>query len=157
MNRGPSSVWRRPTHFLAFGLGSGMAPFAPGTFGTLAAIPFYWLLSDLPLSVYLLVLLVAGLWGIHLCDRTSRDMGVHDHSGIVWDEFVGYWVTMMAVPFSWPAALWGFAVFRLFDVIKPWPVRFVDRRVTGGFGIMFDDVLAGVYAWSTMHLWFWLH
>ncbi|MCM2131881.1 phosphatidylglycerophosphatase A family protein [Larsenimonas rhizosphaerae] len=153
----PKSIWRNPIHFLAFGLGSGAAPFAPGTFGTLAAIPFYWMLSFLSLPTYLLVVLVAMIVGIYLCGRTSRDLGVHDHSGIVWDEFVGYWLTMAAVPFSWQAALWGFAIFRVFDVIKPWPIRTVDRRVAGGFGIMFDDVLAGVYAWSTMHLWFWLH
>ena len=153
----PKSIWRNPIHFLAFGLGSGAAPFAPGTFGTLAAIPFYWMLSFLSLPTYLLVVLVAMIVGIYLCGRTSRDLGVHDHSGIVWDEFVGYWLPMAAVPFSWQAALWGFAIFRVFDVIKPWPIRTVDRRVAGGFGIMFDDVLAGVYAWSTMHLWFWLH
>ncbi|GHB25208.1 phosphatidylglycerophosphatase A family protein [Salinicola rhizosphaerae] len=157
MNRAPSSVWRRPTHFLAFGLGSGAVPFAPGTFGTLAAIPFYWLLSGLPLTIYFGLMGVATLVGIWLCETTSRDLGVHDHSGIVWDEFVGYWLTMVAVPFSWEAALWGFVVFRVFDIIKPWPIRWVDRRVAGGIGIMFDDILAAVYAWSVMHLWFWLH
>lgn len=157
MNRAPASIWRRPVHFLAFGFGSGAAPFAPGTFGTLAAIPLYWLLSTLPLSIYLAVLGVAGLVGIYLCERTSHDLGVHDHSGIVWDEFVGYLLTMAAVPFSWQAALWGFIMFRVFDVIKPWPVRTVDRRVAGGFGIMLDDVLAGIYAWSVMHVWLWLY
>ncbi|WFF40241.1 phosphatidylglycerophosphatase A [Salinicola endophyticus] len=157
MNRAPKSVWRRPTHFLAFGLGSGAVPFAPGTFGTLAAIPFYWLLSGLPLGLYLGVMGITTLLGIWLCGKTSRDLGVHDHSGIVWDEFVGYWLTMAAVPFSWESALWGFVVFRVFDIIKPWPIRWVDRRVAGGIGIMFDDILAAVYAWSVMHLWFWLH
>ncbi|MCM2972957.1 MULTISPECIES: phosphatidylglycerophosphatase A family protein [Larsenimonas] len=156
MTPAPKSVWRNPVHFLAFGLGSGTVPFAPGTFGTLAAIPFYWLMSSLTLPYYLGILVVTMLVGIYLCGKTSRDLGVHDHSGIVWDEFVGYWLTMAAVPFSWQSALWGFVVFRVFDIIKPWPIRTVDRRVAGGFGIMFDDVLAGVYAWSTMHLWFWL-
>lgn len=157
MNRAPASIWRNPIHFLAFGLGSGAAPFAPGTFGTLAAIPFFWLLSWLPLSLYLLVVLVATAVGIWLCGRTSRDLGVHDHSGIVWDEFVGYWITMAAVPFSWEAALWGFVAFRVFDVIKPWPIRTIDRRVAGGFGIMLDDIVAGIYAWSIIHLWLWLY
>ncbi|WP_027351579.1 phosphatidylglycerophosphatase A family protein [Halotalea alkalilenta] len=157
MNRAPASIWRNPIHFLAFGLGSGAAPFAPGTFGTLAAIPFFWLLSWLPLSLYLLVVLVATAVGIWLCGRTSRDLGVHDHSGIVWDEFVGYWITMAAVPFSWEAALWGFVAFRIFDVIKPWPIRTIDRRVAGGFGIMLDDIVAGIYAWSIIHLWLWLY
>lgn len=156
MNRAPKSVWHNPVHFLAFGLGSGAAPFAPGTFGTLAAIPFYAVLSLLPLSLYMLVILVTALIGIWLCGRTSRDMGVHDHSGIVWDEFVGYWLTMAAVPFSWQAMLWGFIAFRVFDIIKPWPVRTIDRRVAGGFGIMLDDLVAGVYAWCTLHLILWL-
>ena len=97
MNRAPTSVWRRPTHFLAFGLGSGAVPFAPGTFGTLAAIPFYWLLSGLPLTIYMGLLGVATLVGIWLCETTSRDLGVHDHSGIVWDEFVGYWLTLSLI------------------------------------------------------------
>lgn len=156
MNRAPKSVWRNPIHFLAFGLGSGAAPFAPGTFGTLAAIPFYAILSLLPLSLYLLVVAVTACVGIWLCGRTSREMGVHDHSGIVWDEFVGYWLTMAAVPFSWTAIVWGFIAFRVFDIIKPWPVRTIDRRVAGGVGIMLDDLVAGVYAWCTLHLLLWL-
>lgn len=157
MNRCPQSIWRRPVHFFAFGLGSGGVPWAPGTCGTLAAIPFYWLLSELTLGWYLSLVAVAFVIGVWLCDKTSRDLGVHDHSGIVWDEFVGYWITMAAIPFSWEAALWGFVLFRIFDIFKPWPIRWADRRVTGGFGIMIDDVLAGIYAWSTIHLWLWLH
>lgn len=156
MNRAPRSVWHNPIHFLAFGLGSGAAPFAPGTFGTLAAIPFFAGLSLLPLTVYLAVITVAAVIGIWLCGVTSRDMGVHDHSGIVWDEFVGFWLTMAAVPFSWTAVLLGFVAFRLFDIIKPWPVRTIDRRVAGGLGIMLDDLVAGIYAWCTVHLILWL-
>ena len=114
-------------------------------------------MAELPLGWYLSICFVAFVVGVWLCDKTSHDLGVHDHSGIVWDEFVGYWLTMAAVPFSWEAALWGFVVFRIFDVFKPWPIRWADRRVAGGFGIMIDDVMAGAYAWSTMHLWFWLH
>ena len=88
-NTAPPSVWRNPVHFLAFGLGSGAAPVAPGTFGTLAAIPLYLLLAPLPLWGYLLAVVTVSLLGIWLCDRTSRDLGVHDHPGIVWDEFAG--------------------------------------------------------------------
>ena len=88
---------------------------------------------------------------------TNSPLPSSSDSGIVWDEFVGYWLTMAAVPFSWEAALWGFVVFRVFDILKPWPIRWADRRVAGGFGIMIDDVLAGIYAWSTIHLWLWLH
>jgi len=145
-NTAPPSVWRNPVHFLAFGLGSGAAPVAPGTFGTLAAIPLYLLLAPLPLWGYLLAVVAVSLLGIWLCDRTSRDLGVHDHPGIVWDEFAGYLVTMIAAPSGWLWIAVGFVLFRLFDILKPWPVRWIDRQVHGGFGIMLDDLLAGVFA-----------
>lgn len=139
-----------PRHFLALGFGSGLVPKAPGTMGTVMAIPFFLLLQQLPLWGYLLVLLGAFLLGIWLCGVTARNLGVHDHPGIVWDEFVGYWLTMTAAPAGWLWVLLGFCLFRIFDIAKPWPIRQVDRRVGGGFGIMFDDVLAGVYAWLVL-------
>ncbi len=148
----PASVWRNPIHFVAFGFGSGAAPVAPGTFGTLAAVPFYLLLQYLPLGSYLLVLVVAFAVGCWLCDITSRDIGVHDHGGIVWDEFVGFWITMIAAPPGWLWIVIGFALFRLFDILKPWPIRWVDKRVHGGFGIMLDDVLAGIFALAALQL-----
>ncbi|MFK7159723.1 phosphatidylglycerophosphatase A [Marinospirillum sp. MEB164] len=146
-NQVPASVWRHPVHFLAFGLGSGAAPWAPGTFGTLAAVPLYFLLAQLTPVLYVLLTLLAFLLGCWLCGKTSRDIGVHDHGGIVWDEFVGYWITMAFLPVNWIWALAGFILFRFFDIIKPWPIRWLDQRVSGGFGIMIDDVLAGIYAW----------
>lgn len=153
MNRAPASIWRNPVHFFAFGLGSGAAPWAPGTVGTAAAVIPYllWIqfLSPLWFGLLLLVTFVIGVW---LCERTSEDLGVHDHSGIVWDEFVGYWLTMFLAPQGWEWALVGFILFRFFDVLKPWPVKWADRRVAGGFGIMVDDVLAGVYAWIGMQI-----
>lgn len=152
MNRAPASVWRNPVHFLAFGLGSGASPWAPGTVGTLAAVPLYFLLASLPLWLYSLLVAAAFWVGCWLCERTSEDLGVHDHSGIVWDEFVGYWLTMLALPVSLGWALAGFILFRFFDIIKPWPIRWADRRVAGGFGIMIDDVLAAVYAGALLHL-----
>ncbi|WP_415055043.1 phosphatidylglycerophosphatase A [Halopseudomonas sp.] len=142
----PASVWRNPIHFLAFGFGSGAIPKAPGTWGTLAAVPFVLIWQQLPLAGYVLVLVVATLLGIWLCDRTAKDMGVHDHGGIVWDEFVGLWLTMLLAPPGWLWLLAGFALFRLFDIWKPWPIGWVDRRVGGGFGIMLDDLLAGLMA-----------
>ncbi len=152
MNAVPHSVWRNPVHFLAFGLGSGAAPIAPGTFGTLAAvIPWFWLQS-LSLPGYLLVVVLAALAGIWLCGRTARDIGVHDHGGIVWDEFVGFWITMIAAPPGWGWLLVGFLLFRLFDILKPWPIRWADTRVSGGLGIMLDDILAGVYALALLQL-----
>ncbi len=150
MPKTPASVWRNPVHFLAFGFGLGAAPVAPGTFGTLAALPFFWLMSPLALPAYLAVLLVLGLVGIWLCHVTSRDLGVHDHSGIVWDEIVGYLITLAAAPPGWEWLLAGFVLFRFFDILKPWPISWLDKQVHGGLGIMLDDVLAGIFAWAVL-------
>jgi phosphatidylglycerophosphatase A len=133
-------------HFFAFGFGSGLAPKAPGTFGTLAAVPIYWLIQDLSWPIYATWLIVTFALGVYWCDRSSKKLGVHDHGGIVWDEFVGYWITMFLAPTGWLWMLLGFVLFRFFDIIKPWPIGWLDRKVGGGFGIMIDDVLAGIYA-----------
>ncbi len=137
---------RNPLHFLSLGFGSGLSPFAPGTCGTLVAIPLYLLLAQLPLWYYLAAVAVAFAIGVYLCGYTSTALGEHDHSGIVWDEFVGFWITMIAVPATWQWILAGFVLFRLFDIVKPWPVKVADAKMKGGFGIMFDDVLAALYA-----------
>lgn len=142
----PASVWRNPVHFLAFGCGSGTVPVAPGTFGTLAALPLYLLLAPLGLWTYLTVTALLAVVGVWLCHVTARDLGVHDHSGIVWDEIVGFLVTMTAAPEGWQWVILGFVLFRLFDIVKPWPIGWADRRVHGGLGIMLDDVLAALYA-----------
>ncbi len=142
----PASVWRNPVHFLAFGLGSGAAPVAPGTFGTLAAVLIYLALPSMGWMWYLLMLLLTFVAGIWLCGKTADDIGVHDHGGIVWDEFVGLWLTMFLAPPGWVWLVLGFVLFRVFDVLKPWPIRWLDRRVAGGFGIMIDDILAGIFA-----------
>ncbi|MDX1803668.1 MAG: phosphatidylglycerophosphatase A [Alcanivorax sp.] len=147
---------RNPVHFLAFGFGSGLAPVAPGTFGTLAAMPVWWLCAQLPLWGYLLATAAVIAVGPSLCGRTSRDMQVHDHPGIVWDEIAGLLVTMIAVPVTAWTALAGFLLFRLFDILKPWPISWLDRRVEGGLGIMVDDLLAGVYAALLLQLGLWL-
>ncbi len=145
---------RNPAGFFALGLGSGLSPVAPGTFGTLAAIPFFLLLQSFSLSipVYLLVLAVAFMFGVWVCDQAGKTLGVHDHGAIVWDEFVGYWVTMCAAPVGWQWVLVGFVLFRIFDIWKPWPIRWADSRVSGGFGVMLDDVLAGIYAFVGLQL-----
>ncbi|MGK0249334.1 MAG: phosphatidylglycerophosphatase A [Oleispira sp.] len=138
---------RNPIHLLAFGLGSGCAPKAPGTFGTLAAIPFWWLfLQDVPLIPYLCVLIAGFAFGVYLCEQTSKDLGVQDHGGIVWDEWIGLWITYIALPAGIEWIIIGFALFRFFDILKPWPIKWLDEQVHGGFGIMIDDVLAGVFA-----------
>jgi phosphatidylglycerophosphatase A len=148
--------FRSPVQFLAFGFGSGLSPRAPGTAGTLVAVPLYWLISDCSLLAYSALLLLAALLGVWICDVASRQLQVHDHPGIVWDEFVGYWITMWAVPADWSWMLVGFVVFRVFDIAKPWPISHLDRQVKGGFGIMIDDVLAGVMACATLHLALWI-
>ena len=146
---------RKPVHFLALGFGSGLIPWAPGTWGTLAAIPLYLLLAQLSLPWYLLAVLLAFAVGVYLCDVTARDAGVHDHPAIVWDEVVGYLITMAAVPLGWQWVLAGFVWFRVFDIVKPWPISLLDRYVKGGFGIMIDDVLAGLFALGAMHALVW--
>ncbi|WP_457668688.1 phosphatidylglycerophosphatase A family protein [Thiolapillus sp.] len=152
MSNKPVPDLKNPVHLLAFGFGSGCAPFAPGTWGTLLAVLLYLPLSLLPLGWYLWVLVLVILSGIWLCGRTSRDLGVHDHGGIVWDEFAGYFVTMIAAPAGWWWIITGFLLFRLFDIWKPWPIGWLDKRVKGGLGIMVDDLVAGGYAWLVMHL-----
>ena len=144
-----------PNHFFAFGFGSGLARKAPGTAGTLVAIPIFWVIQDLSWPLYVSWLLVTFVLGVVWCGRSSRALGVHDHGGIVWDEMVGYWLTMFFAPAGWQWMLLGFILFRFFDILKPWPIGAVDRRVHGGFGIMIDDVLAGVYAWISLQALAW--
>tara|TARA_B100000809_G_scaffold266793_1_gene331620 strand:+ start:3508 stop:4023 length:516 start_codon:yes stop_codon:yes gene_type:complete len=139
-------LFSHPTHFWAFGFGSGLAPKAPGTFGTLAAVPIYVLIQDWSLWFYLPFVLLTYAIGVWFCDRSSKDLGVHDHGGIVWDEMVGYWLTMLLAPKGWLWILLGFVLFRVFDIFKPWPIGPVDEKIHGGMGIMLDDVLAAVYA-----------
>jgi len=140
--------WR---HFLAFGLGSGLSPFAPGTFGTLVAVPLFLLLALLPAWLYAAAVIGAFAFGVWLCGSVSRDLRVHDPGGIVWDEFVGYWITMFLLPVRWEWILAGFLMFRLLDIWKPWPIRWIDRNVRGGLGVMLDDVLAGVVGCLILH------
>lgn len=143
---------RNPWHLLATGFGSGLSPFIPGTVGSVAAIPFWWLMTFLPLQLYSLVVLVGISVGVYLCHRTARDMGVHDHGSIVWDEFIGMWITLMAIPVLngwWVLA--GFVIFRIFDIWKPWPIRWFDKNVHGGMGIMVDDIIAGVVSAAVLY------
>ncbi len=137
---------------LAFGLGSGAAPKAPGTFGTLAAIPLYLLISQLTPWHYLVVVLIMLGFGVWLCDKVAQELGVHDHPGIVWDEWVGFFITMWLAPTGWIWLLLGFGLFRFFDIFKPWPINLLDRNVPGGWGIMLDDLVAGLYAFALIQL-----
>jgi phosphatidylglycerophosphatase A len=140
-----------PVQLLAFGFGAGCAPRAPGTFGTLAGIALYLPLAQLSLPAYAAILLCAAVFGVWLCGTASRRLAVHDHPGIVWDEIVGYLVTMFGLPFGLAWVVAGFVLFRLFDIWKPWPISWLDRRVSGGLGIMVDDVAAGAAACVCLH------
>ncbi len=142
----PKQILSDPVLFLAFGFGSGLAKKAPGTLGTLAAVPIYWLFAQTNIFVYSLLTVAVTITGIWICGIAAEKLGEHDFGGIVWDEIAGYLITMWLVPFTWQAMVIGFLLFRVFDIIKPWPIKWVDQRVEGGFGIMLDDVLAGVFA-----------
>lgn len=153
-------VMSTPVHLLAFGFGSGCAPVAPGTFGTVLGIPLFLILMGLPLPLYLAMTAVLFGFGCWLCGESSRLLGVHDSPGIVFDEVVGFLMT--AVPLLpvlhlsaqplWLGLLLAFVLFRSFDVLKPWPIRWLDRHVHGGFGIMVDDLLAGAFGAASLML-----
>jgi len=143
-----------PWGWLACGFGSGLALLAQGTFGSLAALLPWLALRELPPWLYVLVLLAGFAVGVRACDVAGRALGVDDHRSLVWDEFIGQWLALLpllpallpAAGFSWWMLGAGFALFRLFDVWKPWPIRWFDRRVKGGFGVMIDDAIAGMFA-----------
>lgn len=152
----PDSVWKKPSHFIAFGFGAGTVPFAPGTFGTLMAIPFYLAMQPLSHVSYLIFLILITIGSMWLCDVVSKETKTHDHSGMCLDEIVGYLVTMFAAPKGWLWLIIGFALFRFFDIVKPWPIRQIDEKVKGGFGMILDDVLAGIYSLILIQLFSWL-
>jgi phosphatidylglycerophosphatase A len=141
---------RNPTGFLASGLGIGLLPIAPGTAGTALGVGLYVLIMELSLPWYTLTVLLLFFLGIGLTQAASRQLAVHDHPAIVWDEIVGYLVTMIAAPQHPGWMLMGFVLFRIFDILKPWPIHQIDRGVAGGLGIMLDDVVGGIYAWALL-------
>ena len=145
------TVWRNPIHIIAFGFGAGLAPFAPGTFGTLVALPIFYYCAGISLLNYILIVSACFLAGIWICQITTKNLQTHDHPGIVWDEVVGYLVTMIAVPAEWPWLIIGFLLFRIFDIWKPWPIRVIDQQVKGGLGVMLDDVIAGLFGLAIIH------
>ncbi|GFO72370.1 phosphatidylglycerophosphatase A [Bathymodiolus japonicus methanotrophic gill symbiont] len=135
-----------PVLCLAFGFGSGLARKAPGTFGTLAAVPIYLVLVQANNWVYSIVAVLSSIIGIWICGIAADKLGEHDFGGIVWDEIAGFLITMWFVVFSWQNLIAGFVLFRIFDIFKPWPIRWIDQKISGGFGIMLDDVIAGLMA-----------
>jgi phosphatidylglycerophosphatase A len=160
----PRVILTSPVHFLAFGFGSGLSPKAPGTVGTLVALPVWWLLSGLSLPMNLAAITMLSVLGCWLCGESSRRLGVHDHGGIVFDEIVGFLITALPLmpAFGLPRIpLWmgltaAFVLFRVFDIWKPWPIAALDRRIHGGIGIMLDDIVAAIYAAVLLGLGLWL-
>lgn len=142
-----------PVHCLSLGFGAGLSPAMPGTVGTLLGLILYWPLHPLLGPRLCLVLTVCcALLGIVACGQTARRLGVPDHRAIVWDEVVGYWLTMSLAPTGPVWLVAGFVLFRILDIGKPWPIRWVDRSVGGGLGIMADDLLAAVFAAGILQL-----
>ncbi len=139
-------VFSNPIHLLAYGFGSGLSPKAPGTIGTLVGVLIYLLLMPVPRWAYLLITLLLFLAGIYICGYSARKLGMEDPGAVNWDEVVGFLATMAFAPHGWPWVVLGFALFRFFDILKPWPIRWFDRNLHGGLGIMLDDVVAAVPA-----------
>lgn len=142
-----------PIHFLAVGLGSGLSPIMPGTTGSLMAIPLWLLFYGLQPALYWVLILVTFIFGCFICQKTSDDTHTHDSGHIVWDEFVGMWITLFFIPqlsVMWIAI--AFIAFRIFDMAKPWPIRWFDKRIPGGFGIMVDDVIAAIFSSFTVYI-----
>lgn len=135
---------KSPIMLLAFGFGSGLSRVAPGTVGTLIAAVLWLFLVPLPSLLYLVVVLLCALLGVYICGEAAERLDEHDHGGIVWDEFVGLWIALATIPADWSGLLVGVVLFRFFDIAKPWPIKWVDKNIQGGFGIMMDDVIAGV-------------
>lgn len=156
----PRQILSDPVLFLAFGFGSGLAKKAPGTMGTVAAIPLYLMLAQADTLVYSAMTMAAILIGIPICGKAAEKLGEHDYNGIVWDEVAGYLITMWLAPATWQTVVAGFILFRIFDILKPWPIRWIDRQISGGLGIMLDDVLAAVFAGALLLLFIhqgWIH
>ena len=146
---------RHPAHFIALGFGSGLAKKAPGTFGTLVGLPLFWLILPLPELVQWFIIGAFFIIGVPLCSVTGQHLGVSDHGSIVWDEIVAMLLILMFTPTHWIWWATAFLLFRLFDICKPFPIAQVDAKLKGGFGVMFDDILAAVYAIISLKIMVW--
>lgn len=138
-----------PAGWIACGFGSGLIPVAPGTAGSFAALLPWFALRELPLAWFAAALALAFALGVWVCDWAVRTSKIADPGAVVWDEFVGQWIALLPLVLQPHSDRWifaGFMLFRLFDIAKPWPVSWADRRIPGGFGVMLDDAIAGVYA-----------
>lgn len=145
-------IWTDLRYFFAFGFGSGLSPKAPGTFGTIAAIPVYYLICDCNYLLYLLICGFGFLFGVKITSYVSIKLQEDDFSGIVWDEIIGFLLVMFLVPINITNTVLGFILFRIFDIWKPMPIQWLDSNCKGGFGIMIDDVMAAFYAWLVLQI-----
>lgn len=139
---------------LGFGFGCGLAPVAPGTFGTLPALPMAFVLYLAGISGWWLAALcvILFVWGVRICSYTEHELGIQDYGGIVWDEIVAMLFVLAFMPFKWGWWLAAFVLFRLFDALKPWPIKWFDLRVRGGLGIMLDDVIAALFTLAVLKI-----
>jgi phosphatidylglycerophosphatase A len=136
---------KQPVHLLALGFGSGLSPVAPGTAGSLLAVPLAYAISVMPLVPAIAVVACCLVGGIWICGESARRLDTHDHPGIVWDEIAAMALTGLFLPDGWAWLVLGFALFRCFDIVKPWPIRDLDHSLRGGLGIMLDDVVASAF------------
>ena len=152
----PRSIWTNPVHFIACGFGIGAIPWMPGTFGTAAGVVLYLILSPLPVWAYSIITFLLIVAGVFLCDITNRGFGTDDHPAAVWDEIASFLIVMIAIPKTWVFILIGFLLFRFFDIVKPWPIRWMDKHIHGGVGVMLDDVVAAIFSWIILQLIVWI-
>jgi phosphatidylglycerophosphatase A len=160
MSEQPQNLTRKvltdPVNMLAFGLGTGLSPFAPGSVGSLLGVVIAWFTLDLALMYQIGVAVFLSLSGIWICGESARRIGVHDHGGIVWDEIAGMYITLLVAPPTITAWVLAYLLFRAFDIVKPWPIRDLDHSIEGGLGIMLDDLVAALYAAILLGLYGWL-
>jgi phosphatidylglycerophosphatase A len=149
-------VFSNPFHYLSCGLGSGLLPRMPGTWGSLIAIPFFYVLNKLPLWQYGLVLLITFAIGVALCGYSEKAFHKKDHSSIVWDEMVGMWITLCHAPFRLDVLIIGFILFRVLDITKPWPINWLQKHLPGGWGVMADDAAAAIIAFALLQGWIYI-
>lgn len=148
----PVAALRDPVHLLALGFGSGLAPFAPGTFGSIVGLLLGLAIAPLGIWTAVGITVLVTIAGVWICGESARRLGVHDHPAIVWDEVAGMMIVLLAAPATWWGIALAFGLFRLFDVWKPWPIREVDHGMHGGLGIMLDDVMAALMAVALLSL-----
>ncbi|WP_455482727.1 phosphatidylglycerophosphatase A family protein [Haemophilus parahaemolyticus] len=150
---------KNPVHFLAIGFGSGLLKPAPGTWGTLAGLMLSILLWNITQSnlFFIFLTVISFIWGCYLCQKTSNDLGVHDDGRIVWDEIVAIFLMFAFLPeYNWFAYILTFISFRIFDILKPYPIRYFDEKLESGLGIMVDDILAAIFALISLYIIYWI-